>query len=148
MSSDGAHVLLAFACVRAAAGAWSAGHLGIDRPGQPFETLAVLEALPSAEACFEACLARAGCESWTFMASCSADAATCILRKTVPPQQRAATVNCAVTSGVAMPARRESSSGLLPLQYEPLALGTVIPRGWLRDQLVTMANGLSGHLDG
>ena len=35
----------------------------------------------------------------------------------------------------------------MPLQYKPLPLGKITPRGWLREQLVTMANGLSGHLD-
>ena len=31
--------------------------------------------------------------------------------------------------------------------FIPLPLGTVLPRGWLREQLVIQAEGLSGHLD-
>ena len=36
---------------------------------------------------------------------------------------------------------------LFPLAIKPLKLGEVKPAGWLKNQLITQANGLSGHLD-
>jgi hypothetical protein len=36
---------------------------------------------------------------------------------------------------------------LAPNAFYPLPLGTVLPAGWLRDQLSIQARGLSGHLD-
>ncbi len=41
----------------------------------------------------------------------------------------------------------DTSDELTPLALEPLALGDVGPRGWLRDQLRVQAEGLTGHLD-
>lgn len=40
-----------------------------------------------------------------------------------------------------------AQQGLRPLAFKPVQLGTVRPEGWLRSQLIVMANGLSGHLD-
>src|SRR3954453_14832826 len=37
--------------------------------------------------------------------------------------------------------------GLAPLVYKPLPLGSIRPAGWLREQLLVQAAGLSGHLD-
>jgi len=34
-----------------------------------------------------------------------------------------------------------------PLLLKPLKLGEVKPTGWLKNQLTTQLNGLSGHLD-
>ena len=104
-------------------------------------------ALPT-ESCFDACLSKPTCESWTFKsAGCSAIGQhQCTLRRSAPRQQAASesTGGCTIASGLAAPPR---NGGLLPLSYKPLPLGKVSPRGWLREQLVTMANGLSGHLD-
>lgn len=38
-------------------------------------------------------------------------------------------------------------SRLISLAFSPLPLGTISPRGWLRDQLLVQAAGLTGHLD-
>lgn len=35
---------------------------------------------------------------------------------------------------------------MLPLTFEPLPLGTIKPRGWFRQQLELMADGLPGHM--
>ena len=40
-----------------------------------------------------------------------------------------------------------SKQSLHPPKFTPLPLGTIRPQGWLRDQLRTQADSLSGHLD-
>lgn len=43
--------------------------------------------------------------------------------------------------------RMATDSTLVDQTYEPLDLGEITPRGWLRSQLELQAEGLSGHLD-
>jgi hypothetical protein len=46
-----------------------------------------------------------------------------------------------------MRANMSDTDGLVPRTFEPLPLGTIEPRGWLRRQLRIQADGLTGHLD-
>ena len=41
----------------------------------------------------------------------------------------------------------KDAPSLLPLAIKPLPVGSVRPAGWLREQLITQSEGLSGHLD-
>lgn len=91
-------------------------------------------------ACFKRCAQTDGCKAWVHQ-SC-ADGSRCHLKSSVPPQQFASAESCCqTTSGV-----RDAAQSLVPLKFKPLRLGQVKVDGWLRDQLVVMANGLSGHL--
>lgn len=105
--------------------------------------------------CARACASTGLCKSWNWVQgldSChdhqlnhlqfgnkDGSTAQCILQSTVPGQS-AVGLGCNVQSGL-------SNATLVQLQWQQLQLGSVAPQGWLRDQLVTMANGLSGHLD-
>ena len=134
---------LALVAAARSTNAWSDGHLGVDRPGKDYATVEVSDSA----ACYAACHDDAPtCKAWAFYSpECdrTAGKALCRLKHAVPFQALAGTTTaCEVRSGV--PA---AEVGLLPLEFTPLKLGSVKPTGWLRSQLVIMANGLSGHLD-
>ena len=131
----------ALAALRTAAAAWSSGTAGIDRPGG---RLQLIQNITTAEHCFEACHAHVHCKAWVAKIGDSCAIKGCELKRYVPKQSIANESDaCEVRSGV----RSAAEKGLLPLRFKPLQLGSVAPTGWLRNQLIIMANGLSGHLD-
>lgn len=166
---------LALLATRPSSAAWSSGNRGVSRAsartvaGSPFPvpsqvnatrgtSMADAEVNPEAH-CFQACLDHELCESWTVRvqdAGCDGRSpgrarALCWLNRDVPRQQRVPTVGGAEPqcggSYTASGVKAAAVGGLAPLTYGPLRLGSVKPAGWLRAQLVVMANGLSGALD-
>jgi len=146
-------LLLLLAVTGHALAAWDSGHRGVARPGGtilPGSPQRVPPGDDAAAACFRACQADSRCAAWSVRVGADGHcaAAWCRLTADVPRQQAvaAATSTCDgayTASGV----RAAASAGLLPLVYAPVRLGAVAPAGWLRAQLVVMANGLSGALD-
>ena len=126
-------LLLSFSTATAYTPGWSHGHRGIDRVGGDFKTS---HACNAASCCSTLCASTKGCEAWSFTPP-----SVCRLKSVVPPQSLAA--SAATASGV----RRAAAKGLSPLKYAPVPLGSTKPAGWLRTQLIIMANGLSGHLN-
>lgn len=129
--------------------AWSSGHngvirIGIDLPGYPKPVG------DTPQSCFDACFRESACQAWSFKSvECSHQStnrtALCYLKHSLSKQKLhfSNISGCVCASGV----KRAAKKGLLPLKFKTLTLGTVAPQGWLRNQLITMANGLSGHLD-
>jgi hypothetical protein len=107
----------------------------------------VLKASVTSE-CFELCKRREeACVAWSFTpAGCgvSKTSSTCTLHRTLNPithvDQDGDGACVTAASGTAA-----AADGLLPLKWKPLKLGTVAPTGWLRNQLLIFANGLSGE---
>jgi hypothetical protein len=118
---------------------WSAGHVGIDRPGSDFKLLDCGN--QTATCCFEHCMQEDKCEAWSFELRNS----KCHLKNTVPTQSMAQNSDgtASITSGV----KKAAAEGLLPLKYTNFPLGATSPSGWLRTQLQLVTNGLSGHLE-
>jgi hypothetical protein len=107
----------------------------------------VLKASVTSE-CFELCKRREeACVAWSFTpAGCgvSKTSSTCTLHRTLNPITHVAQDGdgACVTAASGTAA---AADGLLPLKWKPLKLGTVAPTGWLRNQLLIFANGLSGE---
>lgn len=47
---------------------------------------------------------------------------------------------------ISVVAAAAAAASLQPLVFQPLRTGTVLPRGWLKDELIVQANGLGGHI--
>lgn len=138
-----------FAIVLLAATAQAAihdGHENTIRPGAELTGLtgrAATASAATAKDCFDACMANKRCSAWNFASAGCAGGRSCALKSDdLLAEPVAATPGCNRTSG-----SRAAVEGLIPLKFKPLSLRDVTPAGWLRAQLVTMANGLSGHLD-
>jgi hypothetical protein len=140
--------LVAGTCADPAA-RWLAGNAWADRPGMTY--LSRPETAGPA-GCAQACLNDVECEAWSYEASfchggTSDTTGTCQLKHAVPRlapwSTDAGMPACTRASGV----KRAATQGLVPLRYKQLPVGEVHAEGWLRQQLMVMANGLSGHLD-
>jgi hypothetical protein len=131
------------AAVVAVSADWADGNKGYVRVG--VVSLSVKARSP--HECFEACRQNQDCQAWSFHA-CRSPSGQAECDLLLEEGTVAAAEACVVPANhSASGTRRAAAQGLLPLQYTPLKLGAIVPSGWLQDQLVIMANGLSGHLD-
>jgi hypothetical protein len=89
-------------------------------------------------ACFKSCLATELCVGWVFMPTgpaCGGANATCWLKSSMGPAEAAP---CRLSGYV--------PSALLPQAFSTATVGTVAPKGWLKDELQVQATGLTGFL--
>ena len=130
-------MLLLFVFFSSAYALWSDGVAGVDHRNGDLTSFSV----PSnnTRVCYDACVANTQCAAWVFApagSSCIGVNASCWLKE--PGLAPAESNPCRVTG--------YTNRTLTPLAWTPAPLSTVVPQGWLADELRVQAGGLMGRL--